>query len=542
MMNQTALTLVMAQLDFLVGDVEGNTQKIVQAAVDAKQHFSADFVVFPELTLTGYPPEDLLFHDKLHESIKQAMQTLCRELPSDCAICIGHPEKVGDALYNSASIIGNGQILATHRKHHLPNYAVFDEKRYFQSGDTTTTFNLKGFNFGIVICEDAWFEGPVERVCQSGAEIVVCLNASPFHLNKTALREQMVKDRVVAGCAFVYVNLVGGQDELVFDGASFVVSKSGDVVARVKSFQESLFPITFKKNETIAIHAPPMPKPLTEIESIYQALVLGIRDYVNKNHFPGVLVGLSGGIDSALTLALAVDALGAEKCHAVLMPSVYTLNISNEDAVLEADALNVTYSILPINPAFQQILGTLAPEFSGLKEDTTEENIQARIRGILLMALSNKTGKMVLTTGNKSEMAVGYATLYGDMAGGFAPLKDVPKTLVYQLANYRNQKNRVIPERVLTRAPTAELKANQTDQDSLPDYAILDAIMQLYVEENASRASIIDAGFNAADVDLVLNRINRNEYKRRQSPPGIRISPRAFGRDWRLPITSGWKP
>jgi NAD+ synthase (glutamine-hydrolysing) len=534
------LRIAIAQLDLKVGDIAGNARRILDTANEARDRLDAKAVVFPELTLSGYPPEDLILRRDFLAAVGQALEELARKITGITAI-VGFPETTDEGVYNSAAVLRDGAIRHVYRKQLLPNYGVFDEKRYFQTGHAPCVFELEGVPAGLTLCEDIWQPGPVEQAVRAGARLILNLNASPYQAGKLRDREAVVRERIAAaGIPLVYVNLVGGQDELVFDGASFVMDRQGRITTHAPEFQESLTAVDFSPGD----HAEPLPgdlaPPLPDDASIYQALVTGIRDYVGKNHFKGAVLGLSGGIDSALTLALAADALGPEQVEAVLMPSRYTADMSNEDAVLEAEALGCRYHVIPIEPAFDTFLGMLAPSFQGLPPDTTEENIQARCRGILLMAFSNKTGKILLTTGNKSEMSVGYATLYGDMAGGFAPLKDVPKMLVYRLAEYRNGQSPVIPRRVIERPPSAELRPDQKDEDSLPPYPVLDAILERYVERDESVADIIAAGYPEADVVRVARLVDRNEYKRRQAPPGVKISRRAFGRDRRYPMTNGF--
>ncbi len=537
-MSATTLRIAIAQSNFLVGDIKANTEKIIAEALHGRNRLKADIVIFPELSVTGYPPEDLLLRPDFIGRAQQAAATIVEQV-QDIDVVFGYPEQSGGKLYNSAVVCRSGEIIARYHKNVLPNYGVFDEQRYFTAGSETSLFNLKGSTLALTICEDVWQSGLIAKNRRAGADIVLTLNASPFHAGKIHQREQIVCDQVKAvGVPLVYVNLIGGQDELVFDGASFVVDSEGSVVFRAEEFREQLSVVEFTGKQPIKSTCAPIYRP---VSSEYQALVLGIRDYVIKSGFNGALLGLSGGIDSALVLALAVDALGADKVEAVLMPSRYTQAMSNEDAESEAKALGVDYHIIPIEPAVTAFTEMLAPLFAGSAKDTTEENIQARCRGVLLMALSNKQGKLLLTTGNKSEMSVGYATLYGDMAGGFAPIKDVPKLLVYEMALYRNSISKVIPDRVLTRPPSAELAPDQIDQDSLPPYEILDPILERYVELDQSADEIIAAGFAAEHVNRAITLVDRNEYKRRQSPPGIRITPRAFGRDRRYPITSGYK-
>ncbi len=536
------LRIVMGQLNLLVGDVAGNTEALIAAATRARDELGGDMVVFPELALTGYPPEDLLLRTSLSDRTQAGLAKLAQTV-GGIAMIVGHPHRQGDQLFNAASLIRGGAVEATYLKQHLPNYGVFDEKRYFSAGDRPCVIEVCGLPVGITICEDIWADGPVEQAAQAGAKFVININGSPYHVNKVHERTDVVAQRArAASVPIVYVNLVGGQDELVFDGESFVVDAAGNVTQRVQAFEDGLYAVDIDSSQTPVTPMPGVMVPwLEEVESVYQALVLGTRDYVDKNRFKGAVLGLSGGIDSGLTLAIAVDAIGAERVEAVMMPSRYTADMSLEDARAEAAVLGVRYRVIPIEPMFNAFLVALADEFRGLPADTTEENIQARIRGVLLMAISNKTGKIVLTTGNKSEMAVGYATLYGDMAGGFSVIKDVPKTLVYRLAEYRNRVDQVIPQRMIEREPSAELAPGQRDSDTLPPYDVLDAILERYIEKEQSPEQIIADGFEPATVKRVIASVDGNEYKRRQAAPGVRITPRAFGRDRRYPITSGFR-
>ena len=530
--------VAIAQMNSTVGDLAGNRAKIFDLSRRAFEA-GADIVLTPELSLVGYPPEDLLLRNAFYAKTQQAFAELAADLAQfkDLHVVVGLPlQDEKGVRHNAASVLLNGEVLGTYRKHDLPNTTVFDEKRYFTSSDQAFVFGVKGVRFGINICEDTWFEHAPMRARAAGAQVLLVPNGSPYHMNKQHLRYETMRKNVSAqGMALVYANLVGGQDELIFDGDSFVMDAAGTICAQLRHFEEDLQIVDFDG-------ATPVPQalaaPLTTEAQVYQALVLGVRDYIGKNGFPGVLIGMSGGVDSALTLAIAVDALGADKVRAVMMPSQFTADISWIDSRDMVKRLDVRYDEIPIKQTFDAFRATLAQEFAGLAEDATEENIQARIRGTLLMALSNKHGSIVLTTGNKSEMAVGYCTLYGDMAGGFAVIKDIAKTLVYRLCAWRNSVSDVIPERILTRGPSAELRADQLDQDSLPPYEILDGIMQLYMEENRPIADIIEAGYPPADVARVTRLIKINEYKRRQSPVGIRVTHRGFGRDWRYPITS----
>ena len=535
------LCLVMGQINPLVGDVAGNVEKIIQSAEQAKAEHKADLIVFPELTLTGYPPEDLLLRPELLRRVEAGLMTLKQNIRG-IAVVVGHPSGQADELYNTASVIIDGEYRANYYKQYLPNYSVFDEKRYFVKGDRPTVFEYKGVQFGLTICEDIWFTAPASQAADEGAEVLLNLNASPYRQGKCHSREVEVAQRVAeTGLAIVYVNLVGGQDELVFDGGSFALSHNGQKVALAPVWQSALHPVQIAKERTgkVTVTGELTAKP-EELAMIYQGLVVGLRDYIKKNHFPSVVIGLSGGIDSALTLALAVDAIGAENVKTVMMPSQYTAQISLDDAKDMAGRLAVAHSEISIDSLFAEFKNSLADEFIGTNVDTSEENIQARCRGVLLMAISNKTGAMVLSTGNKSEMAVGYSTLYGDMAGGYSPLKDVYKTLVYRLAEYRNTLSEVIPTRIITRPPSAELADDQSDQDSLPPYEVLDALLEQYIAQDLSYDEMVAIGGESEMVNKVIRLVDRNEYKRRQAPPGIRITERAFGRDRRYPITSGY--
>ena len=534
--------VALAQVDLAVGDVAGNTRKIIDYAERARDELLADLVVFPELSVCGYPPEDLLFHAGLQKRIEQAV-TEIRESVRGIAMLVGYPEYSADQIYNACAVFVDGETLCSYRKHLLPNYSVFDEERYFTAGKEAAVFRLNGLAVGVVICEDIWQSSPMAASRAAGAECVVAINGSPYEIRAQEKREQMAAARVAeTQTPIVYLNMVGGQDELVFDGGSFVMDVDGVVQFRAPPFDEGLHVVTLTGNAGgVAVDAGPVSEPLALEASVYRALITGTRDYVGKHGFPGVVIGLSGGIDSALVLAVACDALGADRVRTVMMPFRYTSTMSQEDAAREAAALGVRYDVIPIAPMYEATVKQLEPIFEGRAEDVTEENIQARCRGLLLMAISNKTGRMLLTTGNKSEMAVGYATLYGDMAGGFAPIKDCSKTLVYRLARYRNTISEVIPERVITRPPSAELRPDQKDSDSLPDYDILDPILEAFIEKDLSVEEITAQGFDRNVVIRVLEMVKRNEYKRRQAPPGIRISGRAFGRDWRYPITSGYR-
>ncbi len=532
-----SIKIALAQLNFTVAEIRHNVAKIIAAAEHAK-HQQADAVVFPELCITGYPPEDLLFRADFIEQAAQAVLEIAGKVQG-IDVIIGYPKRQGDLLFNTASVLRDGQIIAEYHKNALPNYGVFDEMRYFSPSSQVKLFSLKNKRLALTICEDIWQAGIIEKNRQAGADIILTLNASPFHAGKIHQREEIICGQLRdSGIPLVYVNQIGGQDELIFDGASFVADGNGKVIFRATEFEEQLAVVEFSNNTPLIADIAPHYQPVI---SEYKALVLGIKDYVRKNGFQGAILGLSGGIDSALVLALAVNALGADKVEAVLMPSCYTQDMSIEDALLEVEALGVNHHIIPIEPAVNAFGEMLAPLFAESKKDTTEENIQARCRGVLLMAISNKQGKLLLTTGNKSEMSVGYATLYGDMAGGFAPLKDVYKLLVYSLAEYRNSLSEVIPKRVITRPPSAELAPNQKDEDSLPPYNVLDPILELYIEQDRSAVEILAQGYRLEDINRAITLVDKNEYKRRQSPPGIRITPRAFGRDRRYPISSGYR-
>ncbi len=536
------MQLVLAQINLMVGDIPGNADQVVEIARRAHREHDADLVLFPELTLCGYPPEDLLLRPSMQKRIDAALKTL-QEADLPCAVLVGYPRVVAGAVLNMAGLIQGGELMAEYAKQKLPNYQVFDELRYFIPGDQPCVVDIKGIPTAITICEDIWHPEPVAQARRAGAKLMLNINASPFHRGKAQERLALLGRQAQAGdMPILYVNSVGGQDELVFDGGSFAVGKDGSLCGRAPEFVESLLPITVQAEEgEVRLAAGNDAEPLPALASVYQALVLGVRDYVNKNGFKGVVLGLSGGIDSALTLAIAVDALGPDRVEAVMMPFRYTSDLSKNDAADQARRLGIHYRVIGIEGIFDAAMAALAKEFEGSERDTTEENLQARARGMLLMAISNKKGFMVLTTGNKSEMAVGYATLYGDMVGGYNALKDVPKVLVYALSRYRNSVSEVIPETVITREPSAELAPDQVDSDSLPPYEVLDEILSLYIDEDHSAAYIIGRGFDEATVMRVVRLVDRNEYKRRQAAVGVRISERGFGRDRRYPITNGWK-
>ena len=535
------ISIVLAQLDLAVGDISGNTKLIIDSCEKAKNQHNADLIIFPELSISGYPPEDLLLHSGFKRRINDALNSIKDEVAGISAL-IGFPDYSDDSIYNACAVFRDKEEIVKYRKEALPNYSVFDEKRYFTSDEQPTVFELKGKKIGINICEDIWHKSAAMKAKESGAEIIIVINGSPYEKDGQSKRENIVKQRALqTDLPIVYLNMIGGQDELVFDGASFVMSKNGEVKYRATSFEESmdLFEFDLINNECVPIKSNISSK-LSVAESVYKALVRGTKDYIEKHKFSGVVMGLSGGIDSALTLSIACDAIGSDKVRAVMMPYFFTSAMSLEDAQCQADTLNIKYDILPISSLYDSTVDLLQPIFLNSEKDSTEENIQSRARGLLLMAISNKTGSMLLTTGNKSEMAVGYATLYGDMAGGFAPIKDCTKTMVKKLAKYRNTISEVIPNRVIEREPSAELRENQHDSDSLPPYDVLDPILEAFIEEDLSVEEIVERGFERETVTSILEMVKRNEYKRRQAPPGVRISNRAFGRDWRYPITSGY--
>ncbi|MFQ5442470.1 MAG: NAD+ synthase [Thermodesulfobacteriota bacterium] len=571
------LRLAMAQINPTVGDFSGNAALILSYAKRAKA-LEADLVVFPELALTGYPPEDLLLKSGFVEENMDVLNELSKKIKGITAV-VGFVDR-GEDIYNAAAIIHNGRVAGVYHKVFLPNYGVFDEERYFQAGSSALNFKLGGVTVGVGVCEDIWYpEGPARVQALAGAEVIVNINASPFHMGKACVRQEMLATRALDnGVIIAYNNMVGGQDELVFDGHGMIINERGEVIARGAAFTEDLIvaDLNIEATLTTRLHdtrrrgerfrggvdgltelelkvekkakkkkkiSPVEIKPLEKCEEVFRALVLGTRDYVRKNGFKHVVIGLSGGIDSALVTALAAEALESRNITAVFMPSRYTSKESREDAERLAKNLSIELLTIPIDSTFEDYLDMLSPVFKGKRPDTTEENMQARIRGNILMALSNKFGWLVLTTGNKSEMSVGYATLYGDMAGGFAVIKDLPKTLVYELSSWLNSSagKELIPERIITKAPSAELKPHQTDQDVLPPYDVLDSILKAYVEEDRSFEEIKEMGFKAAVVKKVMKMVDKSEYKRRQAPPGVKITPRAFGKDRRMPITNGYR-
>jgi|TARA_B100000809_G_scaffold65645_1_gene62280 NAD+ synthase (glutamine-hydrolysing) len=548
------LRVVMAQLNLMVGDIEGNTSLVLENAERAISEFAADLIVFPELTLTAYPPEDLLLRPSLKLRIDRAIDAILQaDLPIH--IVLGFPESIDGKLFNALTVLKGGSRLATYHKQCLPNYQVFDERRYFHAGAEPCVLNIAGIRLGFTICEDMWEQIPFKQARDAGADLMININASPYHIHKLEQRQALLKQRSMeGGFPIIYVNLVGGQDELVFDGASMAMSASGECHYLAPNFEAGLHLVIVDiqnlDSQEFAVKRCEIPRQSlaaeqSPIASVYHALVLGVRDYVNKNKFVGTVLGLSGGIDSALTLAIAVDALGKDRVQAVMMPFEYTSKLSLDAAADQAQRLDVEYQVIPIGRIYEAFIEALELEFSGLPVDVSEQNIQARCRGVILMAISNKKQLMVLTTGNKSECAVGYSTLYGDMAGGFDVLKDVSKTLVYQLATYRNaeygsQGEEVIPQQVIDRSPSAELAPNQLDQDSLPPYEDLDRILELYIENDYSADAIVAEGYAEEVVKKVLRLVDLNEYKRRQSPVGVRLTARGFGRDRRYPITNAW--
>ena len=541
--SMSTLNILMAQMNTLVGDFEGNTQKVIEAIALAESEHDSPIVVCPELTLSGYPPEDLLLRPSIGLRVEQSLATLCAAMKGSAYLVIGYPLRVDGTLYNAAGVLHRGQIVAQYFKQLLPNYQVFDEKRYFTAGGEPCVVNINGVAVGLSICEDIWESTPTLQATQAGAQLLLNINSSPYHLDKRLERWETVAARArEAGIPIVYVNQVGGQDELVFDGGSFAVAADGTVAAAAPGFEEGAYWLQVDMAAQPASITGPAPSPPPqELSATWQALVLGVRDYVNKNRFRGVVLGLSGGVDSALTLAVAVEALGPERVEAVMMPFRYTSQMSIEDAAEQARLQGVTHKVISIEPIYEAFMTSLREEFAGTSPDTTEENLQARCRGVLLMSISNKKGYLVLTTGNKSEMAVGYSTLYGDMAGGLDVLKDGPKTLVVELCRYRNSLGPCIPQRVIDRPPSAELAPDQKDEDSLPPYEVLDRILALYVEQDYSAEAIIAMGMDREQVNKVLRLVDLNEYKRRQAPVGVRITRRGFGRDRRYPITSGWR-
>jgi len=538
-MTNNNVRIIIGQLNFTVGDIENNTKKIIKAIKQGSESYDADIIVFPELSVSSYPPEDLLLRSAFINSIDIALEKIKSET-KNVLVILGYPLSKDEKLYNACSLIHDGKIKKTYCKQYLPNYGVFDEKRYFSPGNETCLFEINGVTAALSICEDIWVSKPTSDAAAANAKILFNINASPYDKNKNSERKKIISKRASeSNMHIVYVNLVGGQDELIFDGSSMIFDRNGDVIFRAPEFKEGLYEASINTERT-KIKSEKIDLNSIKEESIYNGLVIGVKDYVKKNNFQGVVIGLSGGIDSALTLCIAVDALGPENVEVLIMPSRFTAKMSVDDACALAKKLKVSYQIISIEPPFNAFLQALKPIFKKLPTDTTEENIQARIRGILLMAISNKYNKLVLTTGNKSEMSVGYATLYGDMAGGYSPLKDVWKTLVYQLAKWYNKNKKVIPKNIINRPPTAELRDNQLDQDTLPDYEILDSILEQYIEFDKCPEEIIRNGFDKETVYKIVNLVDKNEYKRRQAAPGVKITRKAFGKDRRYPISSGY--
>lgn len=531
------IKILAAQINPLVGGIEYNLKKVIEIIKNHQKEY--DIIVFPELTITGYIPQDLLLRNELHERVEAALKEIQKTVEANCHVIVGHPSKVADKLYNSLTIFNNFKIYSIYNKQCLPNYAVFDEKRYFQEGKPSIcTLTVNDTTFGLVICEDLWAPEPVSLLLKNNIKNIIAINSSPYHYAKFTKRKTMLEEHTAKGCAILYVNQCGGQDDIVFDGQSMAISSKKEITFKANAFKEELNEVIFADNK----FSGKITETLSTEALKYEALKSGLHDYVTKNNFSGVLLGVSGGMDSALTLAIAVDALGSENVHGVILPSRYNAPESYEDAVKQLEALNVGYSEFSIEPIYKEVLNTLNSKLE-ITKGTTSQNIQARTRMLLLMALSNESGKLLLNTSNKSEIAVGYSTLYGDLAGAYAVLKDVYKTDVYKLADYRNKlaKNPVIPQRVIEKEPSAELAYDQKDTDALPPYEITDKILQFYIEDNLAPQDIINTGFSKEDVKLVLNRIKQNEYKRFQAPPGTKISPKAFGKDWRYPLTSGFQ-
>ena len=532
------ITVTLAQLDFTVGAIQQNTAAIVATLA---RYQESDIVVFPELAITGYPPEDLLFREDFERLVEHALVQIAEAAHDNLAI-VGHPHRVGSELFNTVSVLHRGKCLTRYHKQRLPQYGVFDEQRYFIPGHDSGVFSWHGWRIGLLICEDLWHPQPLERLCDEQIDMVISINASPYEVDKHEQRLHVLQQRIhEAQLPIIYVNNCGGQDELVFDGHSLVLNSSGELVAELPHCQTACASVRLDAKCISLLSDDFAPKPSHQLAEIYQALVLATRDYVTKNGFKSVTLGLSGGIDSALTMAVAVDAIGADKVHAIMMPFRYTSQMSQNDAAAQARTMGVNYDVIAIEPLYEAYMLQLQPLFAGQKADTTEENLQARLRGVLLMSVSNKSNSLVLTTGNKSELAVGYCTLYGDMCGGFAPLKDVPKTLVFELARFRNADAEVIPNRVITRPPSAELAPDQKDEDSLPPYDVLDKILTLYVEQDWSPNAIIDCGFAQADVLRVVRLVDINEYKRKQGAVGPKITSRNFSKDRRYPITNHFR-
>jgi len=535
------LNIIIAQQDYLVGDMFGNAEKIISAIKKARNDLNGNLIIFPELAITGYPAEDLLLRPALHERVEEALKQIQSE-SKGIDVIIGHPHMTDQGCYNAASVIRDQKILTSSFKCHLPNHHLFDEERYFIKGSDPSVVDFNGVKTGILVCEDMWHPEPIRHAVAKGAQLIIVINASPFNANNLTERQRFAEERVKENkVPIIYANLVGGQDEMVFDGGSFVMNANGGISNKAKSFEEELLCVDLEVNDVPNITSSNLAPKLPVTEQIYKALVLGTRDYVVKNGFKEVIVGVSGGIDSAMAITVAVDAIGAENVHAVLMPSRHTSENSNLFAQKLVANLGISHSTYSIEKAFQAFLDTMADRFKDMPHDITEENMQARCRCVILMALSNKNGAIVLNTGNKSEASVGYATLYGDMAGGFSVLADVSKTLVYELANFINSGKEIIPQGIIDRYPTAELAPDQIDQDHLPPYSELDQILDMYIAQDLPVKKIIEAGFNGEEVRQVVRLVDINEYKRRQATPGIRITHRAFGKDRRYPITSGYR-
>ena len=539
-MTKKKISIGIVQENPIVGDIEGNLQLAINAIDKLSKQSSPDIFLFTEMFITGYPPEDLILRDDLLDASYEAVEKLC-EVKPESFIVIGYPKKEGDSIFNCAGVLRNKSVITEYKKQELPNYEVFDEKRYFQSGKVPGIFEVNGLRVGLSVCEDIWHENVIKQLHEKKTDLILNINASPFHLDKIKERKVLISGHAINySLPIVYANQVGGQDELVFDGTSMAMDGEGQQILQLEKFKEDYKIVNFTSDQEGKLSSEkreeiPEDK---ELEEVYKALVLGAKDYIQKNNFPGVLIGSSGGIDSALTAAIAADAIGPEKVRTFMLPFKFTSDMSVEDSKKLAVNLGIKHSVIPIGDIYESFTDSLEDEFSGLEPDITEENLQSRCRGVILMALSNKSGELVLTTGNKSETAVGYSTLYGDTAGGFGVLKDVPKTLVYDLSRYRNTISHVIPDRIIDRPPSAELAPDQQDSDSLPDYAILDKIIELYVEQDKSKVEIEESGIDKSMVDRVIRLIDLSEYKRRQAPLGVKITSRGFGKDRRYPITN----
>ena len=539
-MTKKKISIGIVQENPIVGDIEGNLQLAINAIDKLSKQSSPDIFLFTEMFITGYPPEDLILRDDLLDAAYEAVEKLC-EIKPESFIVIGYPKKEGDSIFNCAGVLRNKSVITEYKKQELPNYEVFDEKRYFQSGKGPGIFEVNGLRVGLSVCEDIWHENVIKQLHEKKTDLILNINASPFHLDKIKERKVLISGHAINySLPIVYANQVGGQDELVFDGTSMAMDGEGQQILQLEKFKEDYKIVNFTSDQEGKLSSEkreeiPEDK---ELEEVYKALVLGAKDYIQKNNFPGVLIGSSGGIDSALTAAIAADAIGPEKVRTFMLPFKFTSDMSVEDSEKLAVNLGIKHSVIPIGDIYESFADSLEDEFSGLEPDITEENLQSRCRGVILMALSNKSGELVLTTGNKSETAVGYSTLYGDTAGGFGVLKDVPKTLVYELSRYRNTISHVIPDRIIDRPPSAELAPDQQDSDSLPDYAILDKIIELYVEQDKSKVEIEESGIDKSMVDRVIRLIDLSEYKRRQAPLGVKITSRGFGKDRRYPITN----